>query len=528
MPGLDRSGGFLTATVRIDRRRTAWAIAPHLLFIVLLAFNVVRTFRHAMWRDEMQVFLLGACSPTLSDLFRNLEYETHPDLWHLLVWLAARIYDAPVSMQVVHVVLATIVWLLVWRLSPFRTVDKILLLIGYFLFFEYFVVSRNYVLVALFGFAVMAMRQLRPRAVLSTFALLGLLANSMVLGTIWSMVMAARLALQPDISLRSRLAGSALYLVLLVAAVAAIIPVAGTTPHGAHLRFDPTHFDGLALIPAGAMFPVDPNWLLDTIKFLLDPRGAALPQFWNPNPLHQILSVAGGGAAHTLVIIGLLLFPPLACGLIVRDWKLAAEFAVTYFGIVMFAALWDVPGLARHHGVVFVAFAATVWMAKARGALDGWREQVWRALLIISACGGLLTLTSELRPFSNGRNTAEWLQRNRLEDAFIMGSRDTTMATISGYLRRPIYYLECECEGRFIVWNAHRTLSIDTAEIMIRAQRALDKNSGRDAILIVNRMVAPEDIRRLAPNLTLTLLQSFTGAVEETENYFVFRVAALK
>jgi hypothetical protein len=337
--------------------------------------------------------------------------------------------------------------------------------------------------------------------------------------------MAARLALQPDTSLRSRLAGSALYLVLLVAAVAAIIPVAGTTPHGAHLRFDPTHFDGLALIPAGAMFPVDPNWLLDAMKFLFNPQGVAFPQFWNPNPLHQILSVAGGGAAHALVIIGLLLFPPLACGLIVRDWKLAAEFAVAYLGILMFAVLWDFYGVARHHGILFIAFAGTVWMAKARGALDGWREQVWRALLIISACGGLLTLASELRPFSNGRNTAEWLQRNGLADSFIMGSRDTTMATISGYLRRPIYYLECECDGRFIIWNTQRTLSIDMTEILIRAQRALDRNNGRDAILIVNRMIAPEDIRRMEPNLTLTLLQSFTGAVEETENYFVFRAS---
>jgi hypothetical protein len=68
----------------------------NLLFVALLASNIVRTFRHAMWRDEMQVFLYGADSPTLPELFRNLEYEVHPDLWHLLVWFAARIYDDPV------------------------------------------------------------------------------------------------------------------------------------------------------------------------------------------------------------------------------------------------------------------------------------------------------------------------------------------------------------------------------------------------------------------------------------------------
>jgi hypothetical protein len=508
----------------MDRHRV-WAIAPHLLFIVLLAFSIVRTFRHAMWRDEMQVFLLGAYSPTLSDLFRNLEYETHPDLWHVLVWLSARIYDAPVLMQLIHVVLATAVWLLVWRASPFRTMDKLLLLLSYFLFFEYFVLSRNYVLVALFGFAVVAMRSLRPGALLPTFGLLGVLANTMVLGTIWSIVMAARMVLQSDDSRRVRLTGIAIYLVLLAAALTSIIPAADTTPYGAHLRFDPTHFGGLALIPAGAMFPVNLQWLLDGVKFLFDPRGAAFPQFWNPNPLHQILFVSGGDAARSLVIIGLLLFPPIACWLIVRDWKLAAEFAVTYFGILMFALLWDFPGVARHHGIVFIAFVGTIWMASAQGRLAGWGEKLWRALLIIWACGGVLTLSSELRPFSNGRYTAEWLVRSGLADAFIMGSRDTTMSTISGYLQRPIYYLECGCEGRFIVWNTRRTLSIDTNEVIIRAERALVAHRGRDAILIVNRAIAQEDIRRIAPNLTLILLQSFTGAVEETENYFVFRAS---
>jgi hypothetical protein len=515
----------VSVSKRACSRGDIWAIAPHVLFVLLLAFNVTRTLRHAMWRDEMQVFLLGAYSPTLRELFRNLEYETHPDLWHLLVWFGARVYDYPVSMQVLHVALATCVWLLVWCVSPFKVVDKILLLLSYFLFWEYFVVSRNYVLVALFGFALAAVRSKMPRAVLPAFILAGALANTMILGTIWSMVVALRLALEPGNPARLRLGGAALYLVFLAVALLSIIPAADTVPYGSHLRFNPENLEDLAVIPAGALAPIQPLWLIDTVKFILGPHSAIAPHFWNPNPVDDLLRLAGGAPVRWAAIIAILLLPPILCWAVVRDWKLTAEFALTYIGIVMFASLWDFLGQSRQHGIVFLALVAAVWMASARVPLAGWRARTWRVLLVVSALGGLLTLTSETRIFSHGRSVAEWLARNRLADAFIMGSRDTTMSTISGYLQRPIYYLECECFGRFIVWNPRRSQFIDSAEIVRRAQRALAANRGRDVILIANRVITPQDIAVNAPDLTLTLLQTFAGAEVESENYFVFRAA---
>jgi hypothetical protein len=493
------------------------------LFVALLAFNVWRTLHHAVWRDEMQVFLLGAYSPSLMELFRNLEYETHPDLWHVLVWLGARIYADPISLQVIHVLLATGVWLLIWRASPFRAADKILLLLSYFLFWEYFVVSRNYVLVALAGFALAWVRGLRPQRVLLSFVLLGVLANTMILGTIWSMVAAARLALQRNTPASKRIVGSMIYLCCLAAALASIIPASDTVPYGSHLRFDPANLITLGLIPAGALFPVHPQWLAQAAGYLLQ-SGTALPPFWNPNPLDPLLQLAQGEAARALLITGLLISPPLLCWALVRDWKLAAEFAFIYLGIVLFAALWDFPGLSRQHGIVFLALVCAVWMASARAPLVGWRAALWRCLLVISAVGGLLTLISETRVFSNGRNVAAWLTRTGLADAFIMGSRDTTLSTISGYLGRPLYYLECECPGRFIVWNAKRTQFIDTAEIARRANRTPLAQGGRETILITNREIPAEVARDNAPDRTFTRLRAFTGAEVGSENYWVFRV----
>ena len=150
--GADRGAGFV-APIRL--------VLPDLLFVLFAVYNVIRLFRHAMWRDELQAFMVAAASNTPLDLFAKLKYEGHPGLWHLLLWVVTRFTTDPVAMQALHLVIALGVWVLVWRLSP---VGKLLLLLSYYLFWEYFVVSRGYALGVLlgFGFAALAVVTMLP------------------------------------------------------------------------------------------------------------------------------------------------------------------------------------------------------------------------------------------------------------------------------------------------------------------------------------------------------------------------------
>jgi hypothetical protein len=56
------------AAERARRSVSVADIVCHGLFLSLLALNVVRTLRHAMWRDELQIFQLGRASGSLADL----------------------------------------------------------------------------------------------------------------------------------------------------------------------------------------------------------------------------------------------------------------------------------------------------------------------------------------------------------------------------------------------------------------------------------------------------------------------------
>src|SRR6476659_3640391 len=80
------------------------------------------------------------------------------------------------------------------------------------------------------------------------------------------------------------------------------------------------------------------------------------------DPVSQLFPILGGGSGNLLLQAAVLALPILACFIIVRDALRTAEFALTYFGVLLFVQLWQFPGGLRHYGILFVAFVGTVWM----------------------------------------------------------------------------------------------------------------------------------------------------------------------
>jgi hypothetical protein len=322
---LPRNVSTLTAPVILVRR----IVATHTLFALLLAFNLVRTLHHAMWRDELQAFMIAANSPTLAELFARLHYECHPGLWYALLWVITRVTTDPTSMQIAQAAIAAATWLLIYRASPFDTREKFLLLAGYFLFFEYFVFSRSYGLMMLLGFAVVAVRSGRPRSGILPWLLLGLLANTVVYGTIWSIAMAPFVAAQQMRTDRRRLvAGLAAYVVLLALAVATMAPAPDQASSQAALGADASPLELIFAVPVDALAPLPVSWVKGIWALLMHPQTASFPRFWNPVPIYAIASLFGLGADHPGRVAAILVAAVVACAIIVRDRRLLAEFTL--------------------------------------------------------------------------------------------------------------------------------------------------------------------------------------------------------
>jgi hypothetical protein len=504
-------------------RRTIADLASDALFLLLIALNVARTLRHAMWRDELQVFQLGAGSESLLQLFARLKYEARGGLWDGLVWLLTRLTADPAWMQVLHAALAIAVWVVIYRWSPFTRIEKFLLLLSYFLFFEYFVVSRNYVLAALLALSFVALRQHRPAARLLPWLLLGLMANLVVHAAIWSMALAAGFVLEERRRDPKFLAGIALYLGLLAFGVATMIPMADFGPWGREIGLVPSRLNAALAVPLGAFVPVVPGWIEAALAFVTG-AADAIPRYWNPNPLAEVVAFTSADADHPLRLALIYLAPVALCWLIARNGLRVLEFALAYFGIVAFAAIWDFAGSSRHHGIVFLALIAAAWMARARSGTRAASAWALRAVLLVSAVAGMLTLASELRPFSQGRNAALWLRQNNLGNAFLIASRDAQASSVAGYLGRPLYYLECECLGTFIVWNGARQSPLSAAQFRDRLARAFQVGGVFEAILIRNRPIAPGELPDA--DTPAELLQSFPDA-ETDEVFWIYRVSGM-
>lgn len=505
------------------------AIVCAAIFIVLAGIDIIRTFRHAMWRDELQIFMLAQHSTSPVDLFWKLKYEAHPELWHLLVWIITRFTDNPVSMQLLQVVLAICTWLIVYRSAPFERSEKLLLLASYFLFWEYFVMSRSYVLCALFGFAFVVVRLKRPSAIFVPWLLLGLLANVFLYGTIWSMALAVVFVIEARRCDRAFLAGGMFYLACVVLAVATITPASDYGPLGSEPRLDLSRLNRVLEVPLGAFMPIEPQWVADAITFIPHPGWIPAPQFWNPNPIDTVMAFARTDTDHPLRMALVFAAPLLVCWLLTRDRLRFFEFALPYLGILLFADIWDYPGRSRHQGIIFLMLIACAWRVRAQNPAMRRAPALLKILLAVSAFGGIMTLVSELKPFSHSRDAATWIERNNLADAFLIGSRDAQVSSVSGYLNRPFYYLECECVGTYIVWNGKRVSSLTSAQFGRRLAQAVDQANGREIVLVRSEPIILGDLAgnpgdlASAPGIKVTLLQFFVGA-EVNEDYWIYRV----
>ena len=503
--------------------RLRW-IVSELAFYLLIIINMIRLFRHAMWRDELQDFLLAAASSSPFDLYLKLKYEGHPGLWHLVLWVITRFTIDPVWMQVAHLCIALGIWLLIWRASPFTILEKFLLLLSYYLFWEYFIVSRSYAIGVLLGFGFVTIIIKRPEQRFWPFVLLGLLANTSVFAAIWAIGMGVAFAFHHRSEWRSMISGAAACALLFALAVATMMPA----PDIEFATFMPSFKSSQLAQPLhfaiGAYVPLFRPFVGDALKWIGGWGSTLGATPFGRDPTQQIYSLLGGDAVPQLLAILALAIPLFACWVIVRDRILLLEFALIYGGILLFAQLSQYPFSPRHFGFVFVAFVGVVWLRRSLAPSPGRTSAVVLiALLAINALGGLTSLSDGVRPYSQSRKVAEWFEKQHLEDAFIMGAQDYAASPISGYLERRLYYLNCNCFSTYIEWSSRRQHSLNAKEIVARAAKGMANQNQYEAYLIVN---SSEQLQRqlIAPDLTFEQVHLFRGATVGSENYIVYRV----
>ncbi len=491
-----------------------------LTFVIIGLFAV---FNHSLWRDEMQGWLVAWKSDNLIDLWKNNAPSGHPVLWSLLIYLCKNITGTPLSMQITHWLLGSSAILIFWRFSPFNLTTKALFTFGYFPFWEYYVISRHYVISELILFIFCAIYHLRRKTYIPFAFCIGLLANTQAMA--WSLSFAIGVTLLSE------------------------------------WLFDPYQRKS---------YMKNKYWIYDlitslSISFSLSVFGAfsllqvkdSVQLFYSFIDFRLFLSVLGqvfGG--YVLIIPNSSRFFDLGlCALItiilltstITFIKFYRPALIFFSSGVMFLFLFNYflyLGIgSRHYGYYFLLIISSVWLSLSNQyqqdpSLDKqnlfnkgnlfYFPRILTICLTIHMVVGVHMVFNDFRlPYSSAKATAHYIETKGWQDYPIFATRDVEVVPVSGYLDREFYLPELNGFGSYAKWNSR--VKIDRSKTLDEVQVYLNKfpNVNKLLLLLSNR----SSIKNLEPGeslyfdkFILTADSKFENSYHDSEMFYLYWV----
>ena len=498
-----------------------------LVFTLIFAFlGLVGILNHAMWRDELNVWLIARDSSSLMELFGNIKYEGHPALWYLCLYLLNQFTSNPVAMQIFHLLIATASVFIFIKYSPFSQLQKVLFCFGYLPFYEYLVISRNYAVGLLLVWAFCAFYPNRVKDYLKLALILFFLANSnayclfisIALGLTLIIEYSFRKKLNPLLSAKTSniIASLFIFVTSVFSSIAQLIPPADSTLQGGRSSWT-LHFD---------------------IKHLV----LVINRIWNSYIVILIPGTAREIDGLIFAILSLCLF------IFVTTWLINKPIALFLYifgtGAILLFTYVKFLGAARHYGHLYILLIASLWIAeyssKTTILLDflpnipirlqqvatTWTNFVKKhkntfLMLILYAqlVGGIVAFSRDLLiPYSASREAARFIKKQHLEQMFIVGSRDANVSPLCGYLDRKIYYPERQGMGSFVLFNSQRK-DVEVASVLEQVSQII-RQQQTTILLILNY-----ELKTAKPDLNVLLLAKFTKSFIGNEKYYLYQVS---
>ena len=125
---------------RAHKRSILWVAIILGLWLVVVT---VTAARHEFWRDEVRALSLARSSGSLLDLYRRTQYDGHPSLWFLLLYLGTALVDIPLVLPALSLTLAFAAVTLFILTAPFAMWIRGLIIFSALPLYEYSVTARN-------------------------------------------------------------------------------------------------------------------------------------------------------------------------------------------------------------------------------------------------------------------------------------------------------------------------------------------------------------------------------------------------
>lgn len=170
-----------------DHLRKNWL--TYLVTAIYALFLALVISRHEPWFDEAQSWLLARDNSPLTLVTKYLRYEGTPGLWQLILVMPAKLGMSYYTLNIVSGIIAVAGIYVFVRRSPFPNYLKVLLPFSFFLFYQYAVVARSYVLLPLLLFLIASIYDRKMERIYAFTLLACLLANVSTHGFVMAVVL---------------------------------------------------------------------------------------------------------------------------------------------------------------------------------------------------------------------------------------------------------------------------------------------------------------------------------------------------
>ena len=429
----------------------------HIISLVMAAIFFALTMsailHHEMWRDELHSWLIARDSESIPELIFNKRHEGHPALWYLCLYFISRISDNPSVMQFFHLLIATASIYLFLRFSPFTRLERFLFIFGYYPFFEYAVLTRNYAagILCVIAFCVFFRRRDKNSIILSLllFLMMQTSFHGMVLAVLMGLLLIfLRLCRPPEErNSRSYQWQTIISVVILIAGLALCLKTMIPPPdYGLYTREHTTYEAKRAVAT------------LTIIWKSYIPIPYFYPNFWNSNFLNPYPNIE--------VILGVILFFYFLISFARRIPIFLVYISGT--GIYLLFHYVKFHGYIRHHGHLFILLIICLWLShytrerkfpfKPLDTLSVLCRKSLAVVLPLILAANLFAAIYSLRmdwelPFTASTAAIDYIKKEGLDRLPIAGDIDDAILAFTTYLERPIYYPRIDKLGTFVIYN---------------------------------------------------------------------------
>ena len=506
--------------IQITNNKHYYEIFLPILFIIIGLFGV---FNHAVWRDEMQGWLVAWNSNNLIDLWKNNAPSGHPVLWSLLIYFFKNITGTPISMQLLHWLLGSSAILIFWRFSPFNLTHRALFIFGYYPFWEYYLVSRHYVIAELIIFTFCSTYHLKYKTYIPFSIFIGLLANTQALA--WSIAFAIGMTLFLDWFLdpdqRKNYKKNKNWLFDLITSFSIM----------------------LLLLSFGAFSLFQVKDSVKSLSTFIDPQhflrvfGQIFGSYFLIIPNSSRLIDLGLCALITIVLLTSTIY-------FIRSYHQALIFflsGITF--LLLFNYFLFFGNALRYYGYYFLIIISSLWLLKSnkkvnlsssdqtnifsKGKALYFPRILTFCLIIHMSLGVYMSLNDFLLPYSSGKETAKYIETKGWQDFPIFGTRDSEVCTVAGYLDREFYFPEIGGFGSYVQWDnrvdVYSNKILDEVNIYLNKFPKVEK-----LLLILSKRSAIKNLEMgdsiVFDKFTLTADKKFDNSFHTSEVFYLFWV----